>query len=447
MQRVEVRKGYTLNLSGAPTTDLDVLPRPRRVAMLPETLPFIKPRLSIREAQPVALGGGLFHDKRHPQVRFLSPGGGIVERIEYGPRRVIRRIVIRLDDTETADTFEAFAEGRLRQIEPRRLVAAICRGGLWPLLRALPFRDYPDPQSEPTTIIVALADDEPFQPDPAVYLAGRRDLLDYGLQVLARLTPQVRVVAPEGNPALLRDLGTRITHTVSGSYPAQDPAVWVYHTRRSAADNRAWFIRGQDLLLIAGLLRDGRYPTERIVAVGGPAAGRRRHVATRLGVPLELLAGGALDASVRCIVGGVLRGFTGPADGYLGFFETALNLLPAGDRREFLAFVRPGYRHPSFSRTFLSAFNRRRLSMDCRLHGELRPCVACNACVQVCPVEILPQLTFKSLLAEDFEEALAHGLLDCAECGLCSYVCPAKIEICDHLTRAKRRYHQEQSAA
>ena len=436
-----------MKLSGAPTADLDVSERPRRVALLPDQIPFIKPKLLIREGEPVAVGSALFYDKRHPEVRFLSPGGGGVEAIEYGPRRVIRRVVIRLDDTEGAETFEVFSEDRLRRIERQHLVAALCDGGLWPLLRALPFRDYPDPQLEPPAIVVTLADDEPFQPDPAVYLAGRRDLFVYGMQVLARLAPQISVVAPAGGESLLRDLGPWITHTVSGPYPAQDPGVFIYHTRRSPAENRAWFVRGQDLLLIAGLLREGRYPTERIVAVGGPAAGRRRHVAARLGTPIGLLANAPCDTSVRYIVGGVLRGFSGDADGYLGWRETALNLLPAGDSREFLAFVRPGARKPSFSRTFLSALHRDVLPMDCNLHGELRPCVACNACVEACPVEILPQLTFKSLLAEDIEEALAHGLLDCVECGLCSYVCPAKIEICDHLIRAKHRYYQEQTAA
>lgn len=146
------------------------------------------------------------------------------------------------------------------------------------------------------------------------------------------------------------------------------------------------------------------------------------------------------------MVGGILRGFTGSADGYLGFHETALNLLPAGDSREFLAFVRPGYDKPSFSRAFLSVFNSGPLTMDCNLHGELRPCVACNYCARVCPVEILPQLAYKGLLADDIEEALAHGLLDCVECGLCTHVCPAKIELCDHLIEGKRRYYQEQSA-
>ena len=445
MNTLRVSKGYDLPLAGRPGTDLDVLAKPSRVAVLPEHIPFIKPKLMVKEGDTVFLGTPLFHDKRKPRVRFLSPGGGGVEAIAYGPRRVIRKIVIRLDETEAAESFARFDEGQLRQTDRAELVAALLDGGLWPLLRALPFRDYPDPETEPPAIIVSLGDDEPFQPDPAVYLAGRQDLFGYGMQVLARLAPRVSVLAPANANGALQAVDTWITHTVSGAYPALDPGVFLYHTRRSPADNRAWFVRGQDLLLIAGLLRDGRYPTERIVAIGGSAAGRPRHAAVRMGAPLKLLA--AADSSVRYVVGGVLRGFAGETDSYLGFFETALNLLPAGDRREFLAFVRPGYRKPSFSRAFLSAFNQDPLAMDCNLHGELRPCVACNACAQVCPVEILPQLTFKSLLADDIEEALAHGLLDCVECGLCSYVCPAKIELCDHLTRAKRRYHQEQTAA
>lgn len=447
MNHLRVSKGYDLPLAGRPGTELEVLPKPLRVAALPEHIPFIKPKLAVKEGDAVSVGTPLFHDKREPRVRFLSPGGGVIEAIEFGPRRVIRRIVIRLAETEAAESFQRFAEGQLRQTDRRALVAALLDGGLWPLLRALPFRDYPDPEAEPPAIIVSLGEDEPFQPDPAAYLAGRQDLFGFGMQVLARLAPQVFVLAPQGAEAALGEADAWITHAVSGPYPALDPGVFVYHTRRSPADNRAWFVRGQDLLLIAGLLRDGRYPTERIVAVGGSAAGRRRHVAARMGAPLKPLAEAGAEPSVRYVVGGVLRGFTGEADGYLGFFETALNLLPAGDQREFLAFVRPGYRRPSFSRTFLSALNRDRLPMDCNLHGELRPCVACNACMRVCPVEIMPQLTHKSLLADDIEEALAHGLLDCVECGLCSYVCPAKIALCDHLTRAKRRYYQEQTAA
>jgi Na+-transporting NADH:ubiquinone oxidoreductase subunit A len=82
--------------------------------------------------------------------------------------------------------------------------------------------------------------------------------------------------------------------------------------------------------------------------------------------------------------------------------------------------------------------------MDATYHGEERACVNCGYCTDVCPVDILPQFTYKSILADEIEEALAHGLLDCVECGLCSYVCPSKIELFDVLKNTKRAYYLEQ---
>jgi Na+-transporting NADH:ubiquinone oxidoreductase subunit A len=84
--------------------------------------------------------------------------------------------------------------------------------------------------------------------------------------------------------------------------------------------------------------------------------------------------------------------------------------------------------------------------MDCNRHGGVRACIACGYCAQVCPVDILPQLTFKAVLADAVEEFLAHGLLDCVECGLCTYVCPSKIELADILVQAKAAYYKEQTA-
>jgi Na+-transporting NADH:ubiquinone oxidoreductase subunit NqrA len=52
-----------------------------------------------------------------------------------------------------------------------------------------------------------------------------------------------------------------ITHAVRGRYPADDPGVLLFHVRQSPAENKAWFINGQDLLLMAQLLQTGRYPT------------------------------------------------------------------------------------------------------------------------------------------------------------------------------------------
>ena len=84
--------------------------------------------------------------------------------------------------------------------------------------------------------------------------------------------------------------------------------------------------------------------------------------------------------------------------------------------------------------------------MSCSVHGSDRACIACGYCTQVCPVDILPQFTYKAILAGEVEESLEHGLLDCVECGLCSYVCPSKIELFETLKNAKADFYKEKTA-
>ena len=122
-----------------------------------------------------------------------------------------------------------------------------------------------------------------------------------------------------------------------------------------------------------------------------------------------------------------------------------MTVLPAGNKTEFLGFLRPGWRKPSRSRAFLSALNRGPFTLDNGKHGEERACVNCGSCARVCPVDILPQFTIKSVLAGEVEESLSHGLLDCVECGLCTYVCPSKIELNGILRQARRDYYKEKT--
>jgi Na+-transporting NADH:ubiquinone oxidoreductase subunit A len=139
----------------------------------------------------------------------------------------------------------------------------------------------------------------------------------------------------------------------------------------------------------------------------------------------------------------VFKGYTQTEESYLGLYETSLTLIPDGGEQEFLGFLRPGFSKSSYSRTFLSFFNNSELKIDCNLHGEERACINCGYCTNVCPVDILPQFTYKSILADEVEESLAHGLLDCVECGLCTFVCPSKIELREAFKDAKKTYYKE----
>jgi len=449
MISVRSKKGYDLNLAGRPSETLAKLAGPRHLALLPEHLPFVKPRLKVNIGDSVRIGSPLLEDKRNPEIRFLSPGAGRITDIHYGPRRVIREVVLVLDEQEAAEEFDRFTAADLEKADRRSIAAALVRGGLWPLLRALPFRDYPAPDLEPPRLFVGLGSLEPFHASPSVYLRNRVADFDFGLKVLRKLCrDRLQVCAAAGDDAVRQLLGDRINLLYSGVYPAHDPGVILYRVKKSAEENRAWYIDGQDVLLLAHLLQTGTYPTSRTVAVAGSAAGQRRHCRTRLGAPLTHIAGEEQTGrgAIRYIEGGVLTGYAAPASSYLGFYPTVLNLLPEGDHRgELLGLFRPGYRKESFSRAFTSALHSRPLTINCNVHGGDRACIACGYCALVCPVDILPQFTYKAILAGEVEESLEHGLLDCVECGLCSYVCPSKIELFETLKHAKAEFYQEQS--
>jgi Na+-transporting NADH:ubiquinone oxidoreductase subunit A len=450
MQLVRIKKGYRFRISGTPGPEADLLADPEQVALLPDKIPHIKPHLRVSEGDHVHIGSPLLEDKRNARIQFLSPGGGRVAQIKYGPRRRIEAIVIQRDsDNEPELRFEPISSGALDAMDREKIVTRILAGGLWWVFHQLPFRDYPDPDSVPPRIIVSLSAKEPFLPQPSVYLADQDDLLEFGLRVLHKLAAgNVVVFGDAGDAYLASRYGNRLTHTIEGNFPADDAGTFLYHIKMSANENRSWYINGQDLLLMAGLLARGRYPIERIIAVGGDAAPVRRHVRTRIGAPLSHVAGtSAMGEDTRLVVGGLMRGYAAGPDGFVGLFETAVTVMTEGARAPFLALFSPGFAAQSYSRVFLSRLNPAQLTYDCNVHGEERACIACMHCADVCPVDILPQMTYKAILSEEVEEFLEHGLLDCVECGLCSYVCPSKIELSQTFKTAKAAYAIEQTGS
>ena len=44
-------------------------------------------------------------------------------------------------------------------------------------------------------------------------------------------------------------------------------------------------------------------------------------------------------------------------------------------------------------------------------------------------MHLTPVMMVRSLKAENYDEAIKFGLMDCIECGSCSYVCPANVRL------------------
>ena len=72
------------------------------------------------------------------------------------------------------------------------------------------------------------------------------------------------------------------------------------------------------------------------------------------------------------------------------------------------------------------------------------PCIRCGDCVDVCPVNLLPQQLYWHARADNFEAARQHHLFDCIECGCCSYVCPSHIPLVQYYRYGKSRIAEQE---
>jgi Na+-translocating ferredoxin:NAD+ oxidoreductase subunit C len=66
-------------------------------------------------------------------------------------------------------------------------------------------------------------------------------------------------------------------------------------------------------------------------------------------------------------------------------------------------------------------------------------CIRCSACVDACPIKLLPTEINKYIEMDKLEKAKGLGVMSCMECGSCSYVCPANIPLTQQFKIAKNR--------
>nr|WP_319396546.1 NADH-quinone reductase [uncultured Desulfobacter sp.] len=444
MKTIKISRGFNLDVPEQPDLSCAELALPSSLGCCAGDIPHIRPKLLVKEGRRVKTGEALFTDKRDTTIQYVSPGTGLVETVVYGPRRRLMEVVIA---TEAEDEYVEYDPVDLNGITgmPRdALVSTLKKGGLWQVIRQFPALDFADPDHSPAMIIVAMDGSDLFSPRPEIILKNNITAFEAGMAILRKFSNRIAVVCRESSLEGIGNIGSsvadQITHTAPDIYPAWHPGAVLYQIKQEAAENSAWCVRLDHLIMMGVFLLSGRYPVDKIVTVTQPGT-QQPHMRIRQGMPLSALVENMPENSI--VTTGRFNGRILEADAHIGFFENTVNIIEAGPGEELFGFVRPGFNKPTVSSTFLSSLFKRPAKMDCTLHGEVRACINCSYCERICPNDLMPSFIMKALHADALEDALALGLMDCCRCGLCSFTCPSKIELTRILSDAMDAYYKD----
>lgn len=305
-------------------------------------------------------------------------------------------------------------------------------------------------------IIIHGTGSEPYNTVLDVLLKGKK-LYNFitGIKIFKKFMPRAHVhcALNKNNRELIEKikkltsgLDTFTVNPVSAKYPQGYNEVLVptilkkdFPYGYSAANIGVVVLTMQSILHAFEAVVEGKPLIERTIALCGPSFKENVHIKVRIGTPLNILfkermRAGSFRAVLNSpITGATLNDLSLPVDKTF----SQIIAMPENSNREFLAFLKPGIRKNSFSRSFASYFLNTKKKCDTNMQGEERPCFQCGYCSEVCPVRILPTFINRYIELGINESLMKYGIFNCIDCNLCSYVCPAKISLAKNIKDAK----------
>ena len=435
MAHINIRKGHNIRISGSPENEYFSRPKSKTVSIQPSNFRYVKPKLLVKVGDKVDIGSPIFFDKVQPDIKWASPGGGEIKEIILGDRRSVENIIIELHEEEKSVLHTPVKYQEISSLGKAKVTDQIMEANLWPMIRQRPFNKIADPNDTPMAIFVSGFNSAPLTVNLDFALRYKQSVFQAGLNVLNQLS--------NGNVHLTFEVDTNCEtltaarnvnlHTVNGPHPSGNVGIQIHHINPWKPNEVIWVINAQHVLTIGDLFLKGIYDPSIVATVAGPGVKNPAHIQTRTGASIETFLLDNLNSDDnRIISGDVLTGQETNLNGFLGYYDTTISVVPNSNEREFLGLLKPGNEQSRYSVTnaFISQ-NKSNFNFTTQQSGSLRPMVPINAWENMLPMDIYPNALYRSILAEDFEEMEGLGLLECDEedFALCSFVCPSKIDV------------------
>ncbi len=433
---VKLRKGLDINLLGEAdkvTVDLEM---PEMVALKPTDFHGLVPKMVVKPGDRVQVGSVVFFDKYNEQVKFVSPVSGTVEDIVRGEKRRILEVLIKPDGSQEAITKDSVDPSSLSGDQVKQMML---ENGLWPFMVQRPLDIIADPNVKPKAIFVSAFDSSPLAPDYDFIVHGQDQYFQHGLNALTKLTEgKVHLTLNGSAPAdvAFQNAKNVQINKIVGKHPAGNVGTQIHHIDPIDKGEFVFTLKPQDVLMLGKFFAEGKFDPSRMIAYTGSEAKNRKYYRTILGAKLTNLTQNNLESdNVRVISGNALTGTNVGKDGYLGFYDAQVTVLPEGDQYKFFltkGWLGPGFDKYSSHRLFPTwLIKNKKFRLDTNLNGEERGFVVTGELEKVLPFDILPMQLIKAIMTNDIDGMEQLGIYEIApeDFALCEYVCTSKVEI------------------
>ncbi len=427
-RKVKITKGYDIKIFGSAKKTIKSVITSQIVAIEPLDFKNSSLKLLVSEGEEVLAGQGLFFDKNFPEIFIPSPVSGEIVEIVRVEKRRISHIKILVDKNTNYKPFEIPSE-----LNPDNVKAILLNSGCWSYIRQRPYDSIPSPESSPKSIFVSLFDTGPLAPDYTFLLKNKNEDLNKGLEVLGLLSLGNLNIGKNNNSVELKEQKGIQIHQFIGPHPAGNVGIQIHHIDPLKQGETVWYVNVQDVAIIGKLFNSGQYHAERIVALVGTGVKEPSYYEVMTGSSLnEFLDKKVQEDNQRIIQGNILTGKKAESNDYLSFYTNQITVINEGNHSEFFGWMLPGFNKLSVSRSFFSWLNpQKTYNLDTNTHGEERPFVVTGQYEKVLPMNILPVVLLKSILAQDIERMEQLGIYEVSEedFALCEFVCTSKIEV------------------
>ena len=428
---IRIRKGLDIKLIGeAEETTVEAVPSNIYAIKLSD-FHSITPKMLLKVDEKVKAGQAIFYNKEKEDMLFVSPVSGVIKEIERGARRKILAVKIQADKEQEYAHQSAFdLENSDREGVKKHLLSSGC----WPFIKQRPYDIIANPEHTPKSIFISGYASAPLTANYDYVLAGKEKELQAAVNALSKLTDgKIHVsVSKKSADSPLRKLENTVIHNVSGPHPSGNVGTLIAKVDPVNKGEIVWTLNPQDLVIIGELILTGKFNAERLVALAGSSIKNPKYYTTKIGAEVStfLYDAGVNEDNIRVISGNVLTGTKVNPDGYLGYYDNTVTVIPEGNDYEFFGWNKPVFNKVSTSRalTFSWLFPNKKYNLNTNTNGEHRAFVVTGNYEEVFPLDIYPMQLLKAAMVKDLDQMEQLGMYEVApeDFALTEFVCVSK---------------------